>query len=287
MKPYLFMIGYGFSQTIVWILVSYLSQSVTVTVMFLARNLVGFVLTFLFAPSKRIPLASFKRWKAHLVRASATLLGGLSIFYSVTKIPVADSVAITFLAPIFGTLLSIIYLKEKLTGSTLVKLAAGFTGVLIITGFSADGDTIGYAAALFGAFMTGVAYVSVKSLSNTESPQNILYISYLVMLPISALLAIDGWETPSYTELFWLLAIGSAFYVAQIFMAKAFSLAPAAKVLPVDYSRIIFSSILGLLFLDQSMTLSTYIGAALILFTSLLREKDIEKLSYRRIFKRS
>ncbi|WP_169930713.1 DMT family transporter [Pseudidiomarina aestuarii] len=286
MKPYLYMVGYGLSQTIVWILVSYLSQSVAVTVMFLARNLVGFLLTFLFSANKALPLASFKRWKAHFFRASATLLGGLSIFYSVTKIPVADSVAITFLAPIFGTVLSIFYLGEKLTKATLFKLVVGFIGVFIITGFSAEGDAIGYAAALFGAFMTAVAYVSVKSLSDTESPQTILYVSYLVMVPISALLAIDGWVTPTNTQLLWLLAIGTAFYLAQIFMAKAFSLAPAAKVLPVDYSRIIFSSVLGFVFLNQSMTLSTYIGAAVILLTATLREKDIEKLSYRRIFKR-
>nr|WP_186505759.1 DMT family transporter [Neptunicella marina] len=227
------------------------------------------------------------RWKMHLLRASATLFGGISIFYSVTQIPVADSVAITFLAPIFGTLMSVLVLKESLSAAIVFKLIFGFSGVLVITGFSADGNLSGYLAALFGAFMTGVAYVSVKSLSDTEKPQDILYVSYLIMLPIAAGLAMYQWKTPTMLELGWLVAIGLAFYLSQILMAKAFSLAPASKLLPVDYSRIIFSSLLGLVFLNQSFSLSAYIGAFIILLTSLIRDKDIEKISRIGFFQRS
>lgn len=287
MKPYLYMIGYGLSQTIVWILVSYLSSSVAVTVMFLFRNLIGFAISAIFSSSVGFNRASLRRWKAHLVRASATLFGGLSIFYSVTKIPVADSVAITFLAPIFGSFLSIFFLKEQFTLSLFLKLFGGFVGVLVITGFSAQGDAMGYAASLFGAFMTGVAYVSVKSLSDTETPRDILFVSYFIMLPIAAILAAGDWVTPSFLQLMFLTAIGVAFYVSQTLMAKAFSLAPAYKILPVDYSRIIFSSLLGMLLLNQAITTSTFIGAGIILLTSILRDKHVESLSYFRIFKRS
>ncbi len=213
----------------------------------------------------------------HLIRASATLFGGLSIFYSVTKIPVADSVAITFLAPIFGSLLSIYFLKEKLTSRLLVKLIGGLVGVYVITGFSADGEWIGYASAVMGAFMTGLAYVSVKSLADTETPQDILSVSYLIMIPISGVIAASDWVTPNVNELGWLIAIGVAFYISQLFMAKAFSLAPASKILPVDYTRILFSSFLGFVFLNQDITLLTFIGSLIILLTSLIQEPKFKE----------
>lgn len=278
MKAYLYMIGYGLSQTIVWILVSYLSSSIAVTVMFLFRNLVGFLISACLSSTQTVNRKTFYRWRTHLIRASATLFGGLSIFYSVTKIPVADSVAVTFLAPIFGSLLSVYFLGEKFTSSLVLKLFGGFIGVLVITGFSAEGDTWGYAASLFGAFMTGVAYVSVKSLSDTESPKDILFVSYFIMLPVATLLAIPDWQVFSIPQLIFLIAIGAAFYLSQTFMAKAFSLAPASKILPVDYLRIIFSSFLGVIFLNQEFTISTLCGAGIILLTSLLRDTHVRTI---------
>lgn len=273
MKPYLYMIGYGLSQTVVWILVSYLSSNITIAVMFLFRNLVGFSISVATKPISQINRSTLKRWKMHLTRASATLFGGLSIFYSVTKVPVADSVAITFLAPIFGALLSVHFLKEQLTATLIIKLLGGLIGVYVITGFSADGPWLGYASAIFGALMTGLAYVSVKSLTETETPQDVLAVSYLVMIPVAAVIAASDWVTPNAIELGWLVAIGSAFYLSQLLMAKAFSLAPASKILPIDYTRILFSSFLGFVFLNQDISLSTFLGSLLILLTSLIRER--------------
>lgn len=272
MKPYLFMIIYGLCQTVVWILVSYLSGDITIAVMFLFRNIVGFSISMVRKPIYQINKSTLKRWKMHLTRTSATLFGGLSIFYSVTIIPVADSVAITFLAPVFGSLLSVCFLSEKITKVLAIKLMGGIIGVYVITGFSADGNFIGYVAAVIGALMTGLAYVSVKSLSDSEKPEDILSVSYLIMIPVAAVIAASDWVTPNLNQLGWLIAIGVAFYLSQLFMAKAFSLAPASKVLPVDYTRILFSSLLGFVFLNQNITLNTFIGSILILITSLIKD---------------
>lgn len=283
MKPYLYMISYGLSQTVVWILVSYLSNNNSIAVMFLFRNLVGFAISMVRKPVCKINRTTHKRWKMHLVRASAAFFGGLSIFYSVTKIPVADSVAITFLAPIFGSLLSIYFLKEKLTSRLVIKLIGGLIGVFVITGFNADGEWIGYAAAIVGALMTGLAYVSVKSLANTETPQDILSVSYLIMLPISGIFAATDWVTPNVDQLGWLIAIGLAFYMSQFLMTKAFSLAPASKILPIDYTRILFSSFLGYVFLNQDITLQTFIGSLIILLTSLIQEPKVQKVIAKKV----
>lgn len=270
MRPYIYMMGYGLFQTLVWMIVAYLSQSLPVTVMFLFRNLIGFLISVTGQPASQFNWQTFRRWRIHLLRASATLFGGLSIFYSVSRIPVADSVAITFLAPIFGSLLSVGFLGEKLTRGIVLKLIGGFVGVYIITGFSAEGDWLGYLGSILGAMMTGLAYVSVKSLSTTEEPRDILYVSYLLMIPVAALLSWHHWVAPSLAELIGLLGIGVAFYFSQLLMAKAFALAPASKVLPADYSRIIFSSALGWLFLQQEFTFHTLLGSLVILVVSLI-----------------
>ncbi|MBN7797327.1 DMT family transporter [Parahaliea mediterranea] len=273
MKAGLFMVGYGLFQTLVWLLVSYLGGSLPVTVMFLFRNLVGLAISLVRQPVSGFNLGTFRRWRMHLLRAAATLCGGLSIFYSVTRIPVADSVAITFLAPICGSLLGVFVLKEAITRHLLFKLVGGIGGVFIITGFGATGDTSGYLAALFGALMTGLAYVSVKRLADTETPSDILNVSYLLMVPCAAALAARDWVTPSATELLWLIALGAAFYLSQLLMASAFSRAPAAKILPLDYTRILFSSALGFLVLDQAITFHTWLGSILILAVTLIPER--------------
>lgn len=278
MKAYLYMAGYGFSQTVVWMLVSYLSSSVAVPIMFFFRNLIGGLIAVFIATDTAFCGKSLYLWKTHLIRASATLFGGLSIFYSVTKIPVADSVAVTFLAPLFGSVLSVCFLGEKFTLTLLLKLIGGIIGVLFITGFSAQGNYLGYAAAVLGAFMTGVAYVSVKKLTETNSAPEILRVSYFIMLPVSTILAVSNWQPLTFEQLILLGSIGIAFYFSQAFMARAFSLAPASKVLPVDYIRVIFSSLLGMLLLDQAVSIMTCLGAGIILFTSVIREQYISAL---------
>ena len=246
--------------------------------MFLFRNLVGFCISVCTNPMPNMLQRSVVWWKMHLIRAGATLIGGLSIFYSVSKIPIADSVAITFLAPTFGSLLSVLFLDEILTKFTILRLVGGLVGVLTITGFSGNGELYGYLAALLGAGMTGVAYISVKALSETEQPKDILYISYLLMLPVAIALSANDWVTPTKVELVWLVCIGVTFFFSQLLMASAFSLAPATKLLPLDYTRVLFSSVLGFFFLGQGIDSATLVGGLLIVATSLIHGKTDEKV---------
>jgi drug/metabolite transporter (DMT)-like permease len=273
MRPYFYMLSYAFFQTTVWLFVAYLSHNIPITVMFLFRNLLGFLVSFLRHSTSGLNMGTCKRWKMHLLRAAASLCGGMSIFYSITLIPVADAVAITFLAPIFGTLASALFLGEKLSKTIVIKLVVGFTGVYLITGFSADGTWQGYAASILGALTSGIAYMSVKSLSETEKTNDIVFVSYLLMVPIATLIAIPNWITPTFIELTLLIALGLSFYIAQVMLASALSLAPASKVLPFDYSRILFSSVLGAIFLSQHVSINTYLGALIILAVSLIRER--------------
>ncbi|HYN40058.1 MAG TPA: DMT family transporter, partial [Rhodospirillales bacterium] len=121
--------------------------------------------------------------------------------------------------------------------------------------------------ALASAAAIAAAQLSVKSLSRTENPNAIVLIMGLLMTPMSLVPAWFVWTWPGPVTLGWIALMGLVGLVAtagQICLVRAMRAADASAVMPFDFSRLIFASILGWAMFDEWPDAWTWVGSAVI-----------------------
>lgn len=205
----------------------------------------------------------------HLVRTVAGLGSMYFGFYAIARMAFADYVAISFTAPLFGTLLSIPFLGERVGIWRLGAVGLGFAGALLTAGpiagpmGGAGADPIALFA-LGSALGYGVAMVAMRKLGSTDkSAATVFYYTIVGALSGLAMLPTQ-WVTPTPEDLALLLTIGLVGGVAQIFMTEAFRLAPPSVVAPFDYTAMLWALVFGFFVFGTFPDPHVLAGAALI-----------------------
>ena len=201
----------------------------------------------------------------HALRGFFSFFGTLGLFYAVAHIPLAEAVAISYSAPVFATAGMVLILKEKVHIRRITAIVLGFIGVLVVLRPGFQEFTPGLIAAFAGSVMLAGSLVVIKSLSGTDRPQLIALYSFLFVLPGSFLVALFYWSWPSPRDLIILIVIGILVGVAHTALARAFANSEATAILPIDFSRMLFATILGLLAFGESIDLIAWIGGGVIL----------------------
>lgn len=195
-----------------------------------------------------------RRPGAHLLRCCVGLTGFYMHMIAILWMPLADAVAILNARPLWALPLAFLILGERIGWDRAIAAAAGFAGVLLITGpqgtFSGE-ISAGTMAALAGGVTGALVLISVKLLSTTEPPSRVVawyaIASVLVWGPVSAFV----WVTPSSTALMLLLA-GSVLAICGDFCASwAARRAPVGVLAPIEYAQIPSSAVLGALFFAE------------------------------------
>lgn len=217
-------------------------------------------------------LASVRTGKpgAHAGRAAVGLLGMIFNFLGVTLLPLAEATTIGFTAPVFATLLSVLFLGEKAGRHRWAAVMAGFVGMLIIVRPSGDHFPLfGAGIALAGAVMVAVVSVLLRQLSRTEGPATIVFWFVIFSLPPLGLglFFVGRVHDPMTWAL--LLFIGTAGGLGQIFLTASLRWAPVSVVLPMDYSSLIWATIFGWFIWSYWPVPATWVGAALIVASGL------------------
>ena len=187
-------------------------------------------------------------------------------------------VAITFTSPIIASLFSILLFKETFTRSRLIALTIGFIGVLILIRPTIGIGTDGLIAAIIGALMTAMAFLTVKKLSSTERSETVVAYPFLLNLPFCIPLAYSNWTAPTVEQIPLLLLIGLGVSGAQYCLVKAFAQAEASAVLPIDFLRLLIAASIGTLFFNDTIDIWVFVGAAIILIGSVYSVRSEVKL---------
>jgi drug/metabolite transporter (DMT)-like permease len=243
-------------------------QTLPVEMLILARTAVTLVMSY--ATLRAMKLDPWGQNKKLLVLRALFGVGGLEcFFFALTRLPLAEATVIHYLNPIFTAVLAALVLRERVGKILALALALSFAGTLLVTrpSFLAGGaslDAIGSAAALGGAVFSACAYVTVRRLTETESPHVIVFYFPLVGLPITAPLALRGWVWPTAGGWLLLLGIGVVTQLAQVLLTKGLALVPAGRATATTYAQILFASLWGILFFSEPPSIYTLAGAALI-----------------------
>jgi len=232
------------------------------------RAFYGLVFVIPFVLKKGIFTLRTKRFPMHVARSLFGITGMLSVMYTLTNMPLADSVALTFTRPLFVIVLAVLFLGEVIRWRRWTATAVGFLGVLIMVQGSA---VIGFATAvgLFGAFMVACVSVFIKKLSASEEPTTIMFYFGVIGSLVAAVPAYFVWVEPTGMQLFLLGLTAAAGTCGNYCVIRAISVGEATAVMPYDYTRLIFSAILAYFIFGEVPTWGMVAGACVIVASSL------------------
>lgn len=249
----------------IWGLIRVASENMHPFVIVFYRTLFAILAFAPFLFKNGISILKTKYLGRHALRGFFSFFGTLGLFYAVAHIPLAETVAISYSAPVFAAAGMVLILKEKVHVRRITAIILGFIGVLVVLRPGFQELTPGLLAAFFGSLMLAGSLIVIKSLSSTDRPQLIALYSFLFVLPGSFLVALFFWTWPSPRDLMILIVMGILVGLAHTALARAFANAEATAVLPIDFSRMLFATILGFVAFGESVDLIAWIGAAVIL----------------------
>ena len=203
---------------------------------------------------------------AHVFRSALGITGIMLNFQALTMLSLADATTIGFTAPIFATLLSILFLKEKVGRHRWTAVVLGFLGVLVMVRPGAEGapPLAGLLFALGGAFVAAAVTVTLRQLGKTESATAIVFWFFVACATVGGVLTLIDGHNHSWAVLAILAAGGLAGGLAQLLMTTSLQHAPVSALAPLDYLQMVGAVVLGWLLLSDAPTLATLAGAALI-----------------------
>lgn len=186
-----------------------------------------------------------QRPMGHVWRSMFSVAQMFLNFWAFHLMPLADAVAISYSTPLFVALLSGPLLGEKVGLRRAAVVVAGFVGVLIIVrpGVGALG-WVGLVP-VAGAASFAVAMLQVRQLSRTEHPLAIVFYFTVLTTVLSSLTLPFAWVTPTPRDLGWMLVAGLSAGVAQYFLTRAYTLAPASVVGTLNYATILWALLFG------------------------------------------
>ena len=201
----------------------------------------------------------------HLARTLGGWAGLTLMFASVAHIPLADATAISFLNPVFGMILAIPLLGEKVGRWRWGAAGIAFVGAVILLRPTPDSFQPAALLALGAAVILGFELNIIKKLTRRENPFSILLINNAIGVCIATLAVLWVWFWPTPAQWALMAALGCAMAVAQTCFVNAMARADASFVAPFSYGTLIFAAIYDILFYSVVPDTITVLGAGIIL----------------------
>ena len=198
-------------------------------------------------------------------------LGAMTLnFLGMTMLPLAEATVIGFAVPLFATVLAALFLGEKVGRYRISAVLIGFIGVLVVMRpDSAAMHSTGALIALAGAVATASVTIFIRQLGTTEATTTtVFWFTASSLIPLSLLMVFFA---RVHDPLTWalLIGIGVTGGIAQLLLTGALRFAPVAVVLPMDYTGLIWASLMGWLLFAALPVPATLIGAPIIIVSGL------------------
>lgn len=244
------------------------SRIPTIEILFF-RSFVGFFFVLpMFWRNPFEPLRT-KRLGMHAVRGVIGTFGNICFFWTLTHMLLADAMALQFSRPLFMIPLALLFLGEVAGLRRTAVTLAGFAGIALYArpftaGFD-PGAFVGAAGALFGALVV----ICIKRLATTEPTRTIMFYYAISNAVFSLIPTIWLWVTPDLFELTLLILVGFLGISGQGLITHGWTLGDVTALVPLDYSRIVYSAVLGFLVFGELPGPWSFAGMAIIVASSL------------------
>ncbi len=206
----------------------------------------------------------------HLVRGLAGVSAMFCFFYSIGHLGLAPAVLLNYSLPLYMPAIERAWLGEPIPRRLWPPLLLGFAGLVVVL---RPGTELFHGAALVAlaaGILAALAQVGVRNLTTREPLLRIVFYFSLISTLVSLPPALLGWQTPNGAELASLVAAGALGALGQVYLARAYTCAPAAQVGPFLYSIVIFSGLLDALVWGLLPDPVFFLGACLVVAAGIL-----------------
>lgn len=216
----------------------------------------------------------------HVLRATLKLASLVAFFSAYQLSALADVTAIAFTTPIFVTIGAWLFLAERPYFLRIVAVIFGFAGALVVINPGhQSGASVGLLLALLGAVLTALIQLLLKPMSAKDSTETLLAWNLLITVPIALIPALFYWADLTAYQWSLLVLQGLIGLMAMGFVTRAFALAEASLLVPLDFLRLPIVAVLAFLVFGQTVPFSTWLGGVLIFAASLLMARTIKQRS--------
>lgn len=210
-----------------------------------------------------------RRPGVHLLRGLIFTGTMICFMWGLTLLPLAETTAIAFAAPLFVTLLSVPLLGERVDRFTVLATLLGFVGVLVVVRPGGDSFQPGALVVVAAAVFYALTMITARRYGEREHLWAMVFYTTLVPLLVSATTLPWVWQTPA--PLHWpaFLTAGCLGVGAMAGLTLAFRHAPAALAAPFDYTALLWAVLLGWGIWDEVPDLWVLLGGSLIIVSGL------------------
>ncbi len=207
----------------------------------------------------------------HLTRAVIGISAMFLNFYALTKLPLSNYMIISFAKIFFLVPLAFLFLKEKIGITSFFYIFIGFIGVILILGFEKSEQNLikYYTYAILGTFLIAYIKIFLKHISKKEKNIKIQFYFSLNSTLILLLPFIFYSSKILFKDFFYIFLLSVFGLLAQYFTVEGLKKSEATKVMPFDYTRILFGSIIGVSFFTEKISPSMIFGALIIIFAGI------------------
>jgi drug/metabolite transporter (DMT)-like permease len=246
------------------------------------RSLTGFILIFFVAFT--LPGGLITRyWRLHIQRSVCGIISLWLYFYGITHLPLATAVTLNYTSPLFLALIMVGVLKEKARPSLIAALSLGFIGVaLVLKPHLGPDQWLAGLAGLLSGFFAGLVFLNVRAMGEVNEPEwrIVLYFTFLSTLVSGLMLCVSYFNSTMGIPSNWipdaphrlrmnqiplLLAIGVSALLGQLCMTRAYKTGAVWLTSNFAYFTIVFSSLFGVVFHSEWLSVMAWIGIAVII----------------------
>jgi len=243
------------------------------------RCLMGLILIIPFVALNNFKALKSNNTKLQLIRASINIISMICWFSAIGIMHFEKATALGFTTPLFTTILAVIVLGEVIRFHRTAALILGFIGIIIII-------RPGYVPFEFGTLLMLAASLSfsfvlifVKKLSATNSSLTIIFYHLLYMTPVFFILSLFYWESVSFNQLIIFVFMGASGLLSHWCLAQAFKLSDTTFVMPLQFTKLIWASLIGLFIFAEQPDVWTWVGGVIIFIS-------VVYITYREAFKK-
>lgn len=246
------------------ILIRYVSANVPALEISFFHNFFGLALLLPWLLMRGISQMRTQHFGLHFLRSVLNASAMMCFFSALPMIPIAKVTALFFTSPIFAALLSTLILGEAMHARRWSAMIFGFIGTLVILRPGLEAIDLGSVLVLAASLLWAGAVVVIRVLGRTEDSFTTTAYMSLGMAVLAAVPAGIVWQTPSTESWLLMVVIASLGTGSMLAMTQALRLAEASALVPFDFLKLLWVSILAYIFFDQGIDVFTWGGGAIV-----------------------
>ncbi len=206
--------------------------------------------------------------RAQIMRSTSLSISAVCIILAFSLMPLADAIAVSFIAPLMVVALSARFLGENVGPHRWVAVFVGFAGMLVLVWPKGNVFETGALFAVASAVFWAIGLMFTRHVRG-DDPWSTLFYTALIGAALLSLAVPFFWRMPSMMAWSLMLAMGLLGGVAHALIILAFRNASASLLAPYNYTLLVWATFYGWLLFDQLPGLRASVGAAIIVAAGL------------------